>query len=107
MVSHALPFGANFGDDLIAEIRREYQRYRDTRSEKLPSITWCRIRPYSGPERHDWALLAFDRRYMRREDIFTIDDFSVHISAADQQRMCGRTLDLNIGHGVVDVTETI
>jgi hypothetical protein len=68
---------------------------------------WGRVHPYSGPDYEAWFVGGFDQEYMNAENIFDVEGVPVHVSAADQQRMRGRTLDVIMGEGVVDVTPTI
>jgi hypothetical protein len=107
MVTHRLPFDAEFRPDLMAHIRRQYDIVRGDAPERITAIIWARIHPYSGPDRKCWLVGGFGREDMRPEEIFVVDGMPVYISSQDQERMRGRTLDVIMGEGVVDVTPTI
>jgi hypothetical protein len=107
MATYRLPFGAEFRPDLIASIRREYDLIRGDTPERVPAIIWARVHPYSGPDRECWLVRGFGREHVRPDEIFVIDRMPVYISSQDQERMRGRTLDVIMGEGVVDVTPTI
>src|SRR5206468_11024656 len=89
---HALPFGAKFTDALLEHLRLMTAACHRDEPEMLPSLSWCAYK--AGPRAGTWnlALHFLSRRYMKPNDIFTVEDISIHIEAHDRQRREGRFL---------------
>ena len=49
-----------------------------------------------------WELMAGPRSYMGTENIFTLGDVSIHITALDQTKCAGKVLDWKDGVGVFE-----
>ena len=100
---HPLPFGAKFTDALLEHLRLLTAACHRDEPEMLPSLSWCAYKAGPRAGTWNWALHFFSRRYMKPNDIFTVEDISVHIEADDRQRLGGRVLDWQPGIGVVEV----
>ena len=100
---HHLPFEATLTDALFEHLQVCIAQRPPDAPDMLPSISWCW---YSGGPRagtYNWAIHFFSRQYMHHEDIFELDDVSVHIEADHRRRLVGRLLDWKEGIGVFEV----
>jgi hypothetical protein len=94
---HILPFGTTLSDALVEAIRKMAEHCRRDHPDFVPHVG----RGTSDRGEH-WELMAGPRSYMGAENIFTVGDVSVHITALDQTKCAGKVLDWKDGVGVFE-----
>jgi hypothetical protein len=96
-----LPFQAKMTDRLATMLKRIMARCQRDGSDALPSIAWRQFDTGPRAGTWNWLLESYSRKWMKADDIFPFDDFSVHIAANDQRRLAHQILDWVETKGVV------
>jgi len=96
-----LPFKAKISDRLATMLRRITKDHRKDTPDALPSIRWCADQASPRTGRTNWSLLSLSSKQLPAEDIFTVDDISLHIGVDERQRLNGLVLDWIEAHGLV------